>query len=89
MEINIGQLLSYVAPAVVVVGGARWLVGVLWGRFEKKLNENRDAMLTVLGELKEGQVKDRARLDHHDERLAWLEGQAGQPLHSHRGEVVP
>ena len=88
MEINIGQLLSYVAPAVVVIGGARWLVGLLWSRFERKLNENRDVTLAAIAEFRQGQERQDNRLDHHDERLAWLEGQAGQPLHSHREKTT-
>ena len=81
---DLGQILSYIAPAVVVIGGARWLVGVLWVRFDRKLNENRDVVMAAIGEFRAVQIRQDARIDRHDERIAWLEGAAGQPLHSHQ-----
>lgn len=80
----IQELVPYIAPAFVVIGGAWAVATKLWQRVEKKLNENRDQIIQRLDESDKRSVVQDGRLDSHEERLAWLEGNAGQPLHSTR-----
>lgn len=70
---------------LVLVAGLRFLSK----RFDARLDQNKDVILTELVEMK-GEIKaigtqvtDHDGMLHvHGERLAWLEGQAGQPLGS-------
>lgn len=74
----IAQYASYTMPAVVVVGGARWLSSWLWKRFERKLNENQEiAALQVKG-LSEGQARIEAQVTTTNHRVTVLELHAAE-----------
>lgn len=40
---TIGQIASYVSPAVVIIGGARWLVGIITKRWDQARADDRKA----------------------------------------------
>ncbi len=45
--IDITHVATFTTPAVVIVGGVRWAVGVLWKRFDAKLNQAQELILTI------------------------------------------
>lgn len=49
---EVGVYLSYAAPSVVVLGGLRWLAGVLWTKFDKALSDSAKEATLLAAEVK-------------------------------------
>jgi hypothetical protein len=44
---NVAELIPYVAPAVVAIGGGRWIANYMISRFESRFNSLHEALAAI------------------------------------------